>query len=277
MSRLRNSLRFHLSSLTRIAAKVWLLYSPRVSAHAEKDSEDLPPVEAGLFEATHWSLIILARDSSGAALGKLCESYRQPLLVWLKNRNYTSHDAEDLLQGFFLQLLDRNFLNSVAQDKGKFRTFLLKCLKNYLNDQHDKFSAAKRGAGKALASLDETADGLRVYEPAGHEASPDLEYDRAWARTVLRNAVTRLERDCARQGHQALYSALQPVMLADENAAPYREIGQTLGMTETAVKTAAHRIRIRLRGLIREEVLHTITNEQDLEQEVRYLIELFAR
>jgi RNA polymerase sigma-70 factor (ECF subfamily) len=235
-------------------------------------------VEAGLFAPTHWSLVLRARDKSETALGSLCSSYRQPLLVWLRSRNNTPHDAEDLVQGFLTHMLRGNFLSNVAKEKGKFRTFLLRCLKNYLSDQRELGQAAKRGGGKAQESLDElTEDGQRICDPAAGDAAPDLEYDRAWARTVLSNALRRLEAECARQGHAALCTALQPILFAEETASPYREIGTRLGMSEDAVKVAAHRIRKRLKGLIRDEIRQTVENEEDVEEEVRYLIQLFGR
>jgi RNA polymerase sigma factor (sigma-70 family) len=234
--------------------------------------------DTGLFTTTHWSVVLRARDKSEVALGSLCQSYRQPLLVWLRIRGYSAHDAEDLVQGFFAHLLHRDFLQKVAQEKGAFRTFLLKCLRNYLSDQHDKRSAAKRGSGARIESLDEaTEHGHPIYNPASAEPAPDLEYDRAWAQAVLSNGLRRLQAECAQQGHAALCAELEPVMFADESASPYQEIAARLGMSEGAVKTAAHRIRARLKGLVREEVLQTVANENDWQTEVRYLIELFGR
>jgi DNA-directed RNA polymerase specialized sigma24 family protein len=231
-----------------------------------------------LFASTRWSVVLRAQDKSATAMGTLCESYRQPLIVWLRSRGATPHDAEDTVQGLLAQLLAHDFLRGVAQNKGRFRTFLLQCLKNYVRDQHDKQSAAKRGGGVEVGSLDcVTEGGQPVHDPAAPEAGPDLEYDRAWARTVLASALHRLESECARQGHAELCSALQPVMFADETAAPYRGIGDRLGMTEQAVKMAAYRIRNRLKELVREEVKQTLANEEDWQAEVRYLIQLFGR
>jgi RNA polymerase sigma-70 factor (ECF subfamily) len=232
---------------------------------------------ACLFADTHWSVVLRARDKSQAALGRLCESYRQALIVWLRSRGHTAPDAEDLVQGFMAHLLADNSLNNVAREKGRFRTFLLKCFVNYLRDQRDRGAAAKRGGGLALVPLDETADnGKRLHDPPAPEAPPDLAFDRAWANAVVDNALRRLEEECAQQGHLALCSELKPVMFADVTASPYEEIGARLGMSEGAVKTAAHRIRIRLRGLIGDEVAQTVASEEDLTDEIRYLIRLFG-
>ncbi len=235
-------------------------------------------VSPGLFTNTHWSVVLRARDQSGAALETLCQSYRRPLLVWLRSRAKSPSDADDLVQGFFAHLLKRNFLRNVSREKGKFRTFLLKSLKRYLRDEYDKESAIKRGGGRIPESLEETDGmGTPVHQPAADGEAPDREYDRAWALTVLANALRQLELECARAGHEALCAALQPVMFADETASSYRQIGESLGMSEGSVKVAAHRIRTRLKGLIREEVLQTVADEAQLSQEIRYLINLFGR
>jgi RNA polymerase sigma-70 factor (ECF subfamily) len=249
---------------------------------AESEGTDHDRSNAGLFEATHWSVVMQARDKSETALSTLFENYRQPLLVWLRSNlakhGQPTHLAEDQVQSFMVHLLSHSFLQNVSPDRGRFRTFLLRCLKNHLQDQADKSRAAKRGGGQILASLDETnADNDKIHDPACPNTAPDLEFDRAWARTVLTNSLHRLEHECARQGHEKLWAELQPVMFADKTSASYRAISEKLGMSEAAVKVAAHRMRTRLRGIVREEVLQTVGNEQDWEQEVRYLIQLFAR
>jgi RNA polymerase sigma factor (sigma-70 family) len=240
-----------------------------------------PPVAGispGLFATTHWSVVLRAKDKSQAALGSLCQNYRQPLLIWLRSRGHAPADAEDLVQGFFAHLFKRDFLGNVAQEKGKFRTFLLSSFKNFLSDAYDKASAQKRGEGQIAASLQETDESGRViHDPAAPGSAPDLEYDRAWARAVLANSLSRLEQECARTGHAALCSALQPVLFADETALPYKAIAAQLRMSTGALTVAAHRLRARLKGIIRDEVLQTVTGEQEWEEEVRYLISLFGR
>ena len=237
-----------------------------------------PPEPAGLFAATQWSLVLRARDKSKDALENLFGQYREPLLVWLLRQGYQPADAEDILHGFVQTLLSRDALNSVAREKGRFRTFLLKCLKNHLRDEQDRKTAAKRGGGQALESLDQTdEEGRTLHEPASSSAGPDLEYDRAWAQSVLTNSFRKLQEECAGQGHPALLAALEPVMFCHDTASPYREIGVNLGMSEGAVKMAASRIRARLKGLVRGEIMQTVANEPDWQDEVRYLIQLFAR
>ena len=234
--------------------------------------------EVGLFPATRWTLVLGARDKSPPALEALCASYRQPLLTWLRIQGYPPPDAEDLVQGLFAHFLGRDFLQKVGPEKGTFRTFLLRCLKHHISDERAKQTAAKRGGHAMVESLDlMSEEGKQVHDPAAAAWGPDMEYDRAWAQAVLANALRRLRAECARQGHAALCGELEPVLFADETAASYGQIGARLGLTEGAVKTAAYRVRARLKGLVREEVLQTVANESDWEEEVRYLIRLFER
>ena len=245
-----------------------------VESTKNADRESAP----GVFTTTHWSVVGRAQDKSDTALNGLFECYRNPLLTWLLARHYSPHDAEDLVQGFFVSLLRHDFLREVGREKGKFRSFLLASLKNYLNDARDQKNALKRGGGRVPDSLQETdGRGQPLHNPAAPDGGPDREFDRAWAQTVLGNALRRLETECARSGHAALCAALEPVMFADPTAAPYREIGERLGLSESAVKSAAHRLRARIGAGIRDEIRHTVDNERDLKQELRYLASLFGK
>jgi DNA-directed RNA polymerase specialized sigma24 family protein len=244
------------------------------------DSEDSTQHsdQAGLFATTHWSVVLHAKEDSFTALSALCATYRRPLIVWLRSRGFAPTDAEDIVHGCLQQLLRRDFLQNVGSEKGRFRTFLLSCLKNYLQDEYKKGAAGKRGGGQANLSLDQTdPEGKPIDAPGSPQAGPDWEYDRAWAQAVLTNALRRLSVECARQGHAAMFSLLEPVLFCDKTASPYRQIGARLGLSEDAVKTAAYRIRVRLKGLIREEVRQTMGNQEDWKQEVRYLIQLFGQ
>ncbi len=219
-----------------------------------------------------------AKDDSTVALNALCLAYRAPLLIWLRCHGEKPEDAEDCVQGFFEHLLSHDFLRGVAREKGRFRTFLLGALQNYLRDEQRRASAAKRGGGRVLQSLEATnGQGEPLHSPASPSPTPDTEYDRAWAGAVLTRAMRRLEAESARSGHAALCAALEPVLFADLQAPAYAQIGQQLGMTEAAVKMAALRIRQRLKQLIRAEVLQTVGSEGHLEEELRYLLSLFSK
>jgi RNA polymerase sigma-70 factor (ECF subfamily) len=232
----------------------------------------------GLFPKTLWTVVLRAKGESVTAMNTLLGVYRPALVTYLRASGKSPHDAEDLVQGFMAHLLARDFLAGVGPEKGKFRTFLLRSLNHYLCDHHDKQNALKRGGGQKPTSLDETdPEGQPLHVPADLNPAADLEYDRAWARTLLDTALRRLEAECAPTRHTALAKALEPVLFGDEDAGSYREIAARFGMSEAAVKMAVLRLRARLRGLIREEVLQTVGDEAELEGELRYLVNLFGK
>ena len=147
-----------------------------------------------------------------------------------------------------------------------------------VSDQHKRAGAAKRGGGQVPQSLEATdGEGEPLHRPASTSPAPDKEYDRAWAAAILSTGLQRVSAECARTGHAALCAALEPALFADADAPAYAQIAQKLGMTEAAVKMAALRIRQRLKGLIRDEVRQTVASEDDLEEELRYLLSLFGK
>jgi len=236
------------------------------------------PESAKLFNTTHWSIVRRAKDDSLTALNLLFMNYREPMIVHLLGKAYTHHDATELVQGFCVHLIRKDFLLNVAKAKGKFRSFLLTALNNYIRDQVEHARAVKRGEGRVLDSLDEEDfEGERLHSPAAAIAAADLQYDRAWAQAVLQNALKRLEEESATSGHTALCQALEPAFFADETSLSYRDIASRLEMSEGAVKTAAHRLKHRLRGLIREEIMQTVSDKADFDEELTYLISLFGR
>ena len=234
--------------------------------------------EALLFEATRWSIVRRARDQSTVALNELFTQYRRPLLVYLRARGHAPDVAEELVQGFCADLLARPFLENVAPEGGRFRAFLLASLRNHLCDEYDKANAIKRGGGVPPDSLDRTNEhGQPVHAPPSPTRSADEEYDRSWAQTVLANALRRVSEEAAVTGHTALLKELEPVLFAEETSPSYRAIGERLGLSEGAVRTAAHRVRARIKGAVRDEILQTVDNQQDCQDEIRYLISLFSR
>ena|ERR1017187_596487 len=246
------------------------------SMEGEKRTGPSPGNRDGFFEATRWSVVSRAKDQSSTALASLFEQYRRPLLVFLLSRGHNPDDAEDFVQGFCNHLLSRDFLARVEPEKGRFRTFLLTALQNYIRDEVSRVNAGKRGGGLPPVPLDETGEESEpIHSLASPQAAPDREYDKAWARMVLDHALERMQEECVHGGHGALWQALEPALYDDAEASRYGAIAERLGTTEGAVKVAAHRIRARLRRLIRDEVLQTVTSPEDLEEELAYLVRLF--
>lgn len=230
----------------------------------------------GLFALTQWSVVLQAKADSSAALNNLLTTYREPLLRWLRLQNLPkSLDPEDLLQDFYVALMRRNFLGSVERERGKFRTFLLTALRNYLIDALDKLKSGRRNRGVAPLSLDDVnEDGAPLRDPAAAAALPDKEFDQQWARAILDAALRQLVDESSQP---AVVVALQPVFFRDPDAESLQAIAAKVGMTEANVKVVAHRLRKTLARILRDRVSQTVADEAQLEEELRYLRELFAR
>lgn len=229
------------------------------------------------FGSTDWGLIAAARGGDGPpdrlALADLCSAYWYPLYAFLRKRGYQADQAQDLTQGLFTSLLARDFLGAVGPEKGRFRSYLLACLQNFLSNQRHRDRTLKRGGGVVVRSIDlSDAEGRFADEPS-HGLTAEKLFERRWAITLLGHAVERLGTEMARAGKGRLFDRLRPALLADGSAAPYSEISEDLGMTENAVKMAAHRVRRRFRELVREEVARTVAGPEEVDDEIR---DLFA-
>jgi RNA polymerase sigma-70 factor (ECF subfamily) len=233
-----------------------------------------------VFATTHWSVVLAATrtDTTRArdALAKLCQTYWYPLYAYVRRRGYSTPDAQDLTQAFFEQLLERQSLASADPDLGRFRSFLLKSMNNFLASEWKKGMAQKRGGGGTMLSLDLAAAEQRFdLEPATF-ASPDKIFEKLWALTLLGEVMDRLEREYEGEGKTDLFAALKQTLLGLRESQPYAELAPKLGMNESAVKVAVHRLRKRYRELIRAEIANTLDRSQDLEAEIRHLFQVLA-
>jgi RNA polymerase sigma-70 factor (ECF subfamily) len=228
------------------------------------------------FTTTHWSVVLSAREhdspQAAAALEKLCRTYWYPLYAYVRRQGHDEPSAKDLTQEFFVRLLHKNRLDHVQREKGRFRSFLLASLKHFLADEWDKTQALKRGGGQSLLSLDDdTAEDRYQLEPADN-LTPDKLFEQQWALTLLDQAKTRLKEEYAQAGKADLFERLRVFEAADPAAPTYAQIAAEFGLTESAVKSAARRLRQRYGGLVREEVAHTVDSPVEVDEELRHLI-----
>jgi RNA polymerase sigma-70 factor (ECF subfamily) len=232
---------------------------------------------AGRFEATRWSIVLAAKGGDGTlgrdALEILCTTYWYPLYAFLRRAGRSPHDAQDLTQGFFAHLLGKGGLGTVERAKGRFRTFLLASLKNFLADELDRAQAQKRGGGHCAISLDAVDAEERYAVEPRDELSPDRLFDRRWAVTVIEQALAKLGAEFAASGKGALFAALKPLLTAAVAAPPYAEIGAAFGMNEGAVKTAVHRLRQRYGAALRAEIAETVGTASEVDAELRHLLD----
>ena len=230
-----------------------------------------------LFSTTRWSLVLAAKDKdspeSGNALEALCRQYWYPLYAFVRNLGHSPHDAQDLTQEFFARLLEREFLQRVEPDKGRFRTFLRTALRRFLANEWDKVRAQKRGGHIIMLAFDTTMAEDRLQLEPVDERSPDRAYDRRWALALLEEASSRLEREYVLAGKLEEFEALRPHLIADRGAIPYDELGLTLGCTPATARVTMHRLRQRFREVFRATVADTVASREEFESEYRHILE----
>ena len=201
--------------------------------------------------------------------------YWPPLYAFLRRSGQTPHEAQDLVQGYLARLLAREDLATVSADKGRFRSYLLAGLRNYLVSEVRQTGALKRGGRAEIISLDiENAEGLYSASLADG-ATPDLAFDRRWAETILDQALEKLRLENISRGKEKLYDTLKPCLAADATD-DYAGLGRELGMTPGAIAVAVHRLRLRLRELVRTAVADTVGSEADLEDEMRNFLAILT-
>ncbi len=245
-----------------------------------QDSATTSAEQAAWFTTTHWSIVLNAQDpaspQASEALEKLCRSYWYPLYAFVRRQGHDEEAAKDLTQGFFAKLLEKNYLAGIRREKGRFRTFLLVAIKHFISDERDKARALKRGAGKTLISLDETAGEDRYrHEPAEVMDAEKL-YERRWALTLLEQARERLKEEYRLAGKTELYERLQLFESGDQDTPAYAEVAPALALSESGLRTAVHRMRQRHRELVREEVAQTVNSLAEVDEEIRYLIRVVS-
>jgi len=247
------------------------------SSGTETWDPDLPPVPAGCFVTTHWSVVVTAGRSdttrARAALEQLCRNYWQPLYVYVRGTGRSREEAEDLTQEFFARLLASNTVARADPARGRFRSFLLASLKHFLANEWEKARAQKRGGGAQVIPLESDTAETRCAQPAAPGDSPDRAFDRQWAVALLDVVLGRLRREYCDAGREDLFLALKETLSGGRAEIAYCELGGRLGMSEGAVKVAAHRLRGRYRELLREEIANTVAGPEEVEKELR---ELFA-
>jgi RNA polymerase sigma-70 factor (ECF subfamily) len=236
-------------------------------------TSDARPPGARDFRTTHWSMVLRAGGASTgaqAALSNLCGAYWYPLYAFIRRQGHTAHDAQDLTQEFFARLLEKGWLDGVARERGRFRTWLLAALEHFLINEWHRARTQKRGGGAILLSLDDDAEARYLREPADPMTAEKL-FDRRWALTLLDRVLARLGGELADAGKAAQFEALKFCLGGERHA--YAEVARTLGMSEGAVKVAAHRLRERYRALIRAEIAETVATAEEVDGELR---DLFA-
>jgi len=241
------------------------------------DAPQRPPAR---FATTHWSVVLRAgrNDTAGAAeaLSRLCRIYWFPLYAQVRRRGYNAHDAQDLTQGFFARLLANDTLAHADPTRGRFRSFVLTALKNFLNDEWEKSRTIKRGGGTSLVSIDVEAAERQFRAEPTEEFSPDKAFDRQWAVVLLETVLTRLEQEYRASGKGEQFGVLKQALTGASDAQPYAQLAIALGATEGAIKVAVHRLRRRYRELLEAEIAQTVASPDDAAAELQDLFRALA-
>lgn len=233
------------------------------------------------FLTTRWSLVRRAAGSSSSAsreaLEELCRDYWFPLYAFARRRGLAAEDAEDVVQSFLARLIEKEELGRLSPDKGRFRSFLLAALQHFTANWRAKERSLKRGGGARKLEIDVVEADKRLQLEARDSEPPERAFERAWARELMRKCLEDLESEYASSGRAAVFEELKAALQPAEDAANHASAAQRLGMTEGAVKVAAHRLRVRFRERLRQRIAETVASEEDVEDELRDLMRALAR
>jgi DNA-directed RNA polymerase specialized sigma24 family protein len=242
--------------------------------------------EPRVFATTRWSLILSAANSDAdelkarEALAELCRTYWRPIFLFVSRHGYSVQEAQDLTQDFFVMILESNWLQHADKHRGRFRSFLLKSLQNFLSHGDERSRAVKRGGRMEFISWDEwiaeAPSQLSVSAQSLESLPPEHLFDLRWAATVVEHALQRLREECESKGRLRLFETLSVYLTSDRGDVTYASLAAGLGVAGPMVKKQLHNLRQRYRWFLRDEVAQTVENPSDISEELRYLCAALA-
>jgi RNA polymerase sigma-70 factor (ECF subfamily) len=232
------------------------------------------------FATTHWSVVALAAltdlPEAVDALARLCEMYWPPIYSFIRRRGYPPPDAQDLTQSFFAYFLRTKDYAHVDPVRGKFRSFLLASVKNFLANDWDREQALKRGGDYQFVSLNsETAEAF--YDAAGApDSTAERLFDLRWATTLTTGALDSLRQELQAEGKVKLFDQLSNFFTGGSVIPSYDEVSACTGLPRATIKTHVHRLRLRYREIVRREVARTVSSPREIDEELHYLYNILA-
>jgi len=233
------------------------------------------------FVTTHWSMVLsCGREGSSEkrsqqALSELCRTYWRPIYAFVCRRGYSEPDAQDLTQDFFVRILEGNLLPLADPNRGRFRTLLLCALQNFLADNRDRLKSKKRGGHVNFVQWEdwiaESPSYLSMNSRQLETFSAQQIFDIRWAATVAEQALRRLGVECESRGRRRVFDILNRYLTTDRTEVSYSKLAVLLNIPEVTVKQLLHRLRVRYRTFLRDEVVQTLESGAELEDEIRYL------
>ncbi len=213
-----------------------------------------------------------ASPGAAAALEALCRAYWYPVYAYVRRCGQSAVEAEDLTQAFFLHLLTTNALVLATPQRGRFRVFLRTCVDHFIVTCWRRDHAVKRGGRVSFLSWEQDGSKHRYQEDALSPLTPEELFDRSWADTLLNRVLNQLEAELIAEGKTGLFERLKDRLLGDSDAPPCAELARALGTTEAALKMTVHRLRLRYRELLLQEIVHTVSSREEAEQELQHLL-----
>jgi RNA polymerase sigma factor (sigma-70 family) len=249
--------------------------------HASQDS-----AWGGRFDTTRWSLILSSLDEESdenkarQALAQLCRIYWRPVFAFVCRQGHSIPDAQDLTQDFFVIVLQGNLFQQADRERGRFRSLLLRSLKNFLINAHIKARAPSRGGDLKFVSWDdwmaEAPSRLTIPTAALDSWSPERIFDVRWAATLAEQALRRLQEECESHGRRRVFDALSGSLTADREEVSYAALARELGIEVAQIRRLLSRLRRRYRELLRAEVAETVEHPSEIDDELRYLVAALA-
>jgi RNA polymerase sigma-70 factor (ECF subfamily) len=230
----------------------------------------------GRFQTTRWSIVLQAGEVEGVssrdALAALCEAYWYPAYAFVRSQGYAEEDARDLTQSYFATLLDKGFLRNLRPELGRFRSFLLVSIRNFLSNQRDWDRAQKRGGRAQPIPLDVQEAEARMVTDRSADLSPARSFEVRWALTVVQRSMERLGSEFVSAGQEERFTLLRGFLIGEGPTLSYEDIARRLEVSENAVKSMVRRLRKRFGVVLRAEVAQTIDRQEDVDEELRYLL-----
>jgi RNA polymerase sigma factor (sigma-70 family) len=237
-------------------------------------------LSSGGFPSTHWSIVLAAAGGTTPdareALEQLCRKYWYPLYAYVRRQGHLPEDAQDLTQEFFARFLEKRYLALADPHRGRFRSFLLTCLKHFLANEWDRATAAKRGGGRAVIPLDAESAENRYLAELTDDLTPERAYDQRWAVALLEHVLARLGYEYVTAGKGAQFEVLRAFLWGAQDSVSYADVAAQLHATQGTVKTAVRRLRARYQEVLRSEIAHTVATPEEVEEEIRWLFAAFA-
>jgi DNA-directed RNA polymerase specialized sigma24 family protein len=232
------------------------------------------------FSATSWTLIRTAAGNptpdSREALAALCQKYWHPVYAFIRRRGYDRAESEDLTQGFFALLIEKNYLLDADSKRGRFRSFLLGAVQHFLANEWDRANAVKRGGGQSAVSIDVVEAEEWHALPTVEKATPESLYERRWALSLLENVASKLRKEFADAGKAGEFDKLSMFLNKDSRPSRYDALAEEMGTSAGALRMSVYRMRQRYRSLLRAEIAESVSEPVEIDEELRFLSSILS-